>query len=110
MKVLYQNNKLEKQLSSASEIKKAFGKNANKVEQRMSEIKSSPNLAVLMQIPAARCHRLKGDLAGEWAVSISPNHRLLFQIADDPVPRKDNGEIDTILVKEIKIITTTDYH
>lgn len=110
MKVFYQNNKLEKQLSSATEIKKAFGKNANKVEQRMSEIMSSPNLAVLMQIPAARCHRLKGNLAGEWAVSISPNHRLLFEIVDDPIPRKDNGEIDTILVKAIKIITTTDYH
>jgi plasmid maintenance system killer protein len=110
MKISYQNNKLEKQLTSASEIKKAFGMNAKKVAQRMSEIEVSPNLAVLMQIPAARCHRLKGDLAGEWAVSISPNHRLLFEIADDPVPRKDNGEIDTILMKEIKILTTTDYH
>lgn len=110
MKISYQNNKLEKQLSSGSEIKKAFGMNAKKVAQRMSEIEASPNLAVLMQIPAARCHRLKGDLEGEWAVSISPNHRLLFMIADNPVPRKDNGEIDTILVKEIKIITTTDYH
>jgi len=110
MKVSYQNNKLEKQLSSASEIKKAFGMNAKKVAQRMSEIEASPNLAVLIQIPAARCHRLKGDMAGEWAVSISPNHRLVFEIADVPVPRKENGEIDTILVKEITIIKTTDYH
>jgi len=63
-----------------------------------------------MQIPAANCHALSGRRAGEWAVDISLNHRIIFEINHDFIPKKENGEIETIKVTEIRIINTTDYH
>jgi plasmid maintenance system killer protein len=110
MKILYRSKKLEKQLSNASEMKKAFGTMAPKVSQRKDEIIASDNLRVLMNIPAAKCHALMGDRRGEWAVSISGNFRLVFTIAQDPIPLKDDDTIDTSKVTDIKIEGTEDYH
>lgn len=110
MQIQFQKNKLQKQLSSASEIKKNFGVNAKRVASRMDEIAASPNLAILMQIPAANCHPLTGDRNGEWALDVSKNFRLIFEIAHDPVPKEDNGSIDTIMVTDIKIVEIGDYH
>lgn len=83
---------------------------AKKVQTRLDEITASPNLKVLMQIPAANCHALSGNRIGEWAVDISLNHRIIFEINHDLVPKKDNGEIDTIMITDIRIINSTDYH
>lgn len=110
MEIEYSSNKLKKQLSNASEIKKAFGVNAKRVTARMDDIKASPNLAVLMQLSAANCHPLSGNKKGEWAVNISANHRLIFEIANDPIPTKEDNNIDTIKVTDIRILETTDYH
>lgn len=110
MEIDYGSNKIKKKLSSPSEIKKAFGVMAKKVQSRLDDIIASPNLEVLSQIPAANCHQLSGKRTGEWALDISANHRLIFEIDHDPIPRKDNGEIEKIKVTDIRIIETTDYH
>lgn len=109
MNITY-SNKIRKKLSSPSEIKKAFGTMAKKVQNRLDDIIASPNLKVLMQIPSANCHPLSGNKDGEWAVDISANHRMIFEINHDPVPKKDNGEIEIIEVTDVRIIETTDYH
>jgi plasmid maintenance system killer protein len=110
MEIAYGSNKIKKKLSSSSEIKKAYGTMAKKVQVRIDEIEASPNLAILMQLPAANCHPLKGNRSGEWAVDISGNYRMIFEIDHYPVPRKENGEIETIRVTDIRIIETADYH
>jgi len=110
MEIEYGNSRIKKKLSSASEIKKAFGNMAKAMSRRMDDIRASPNLKVLMQLPAAACHALTGDRKGEWAVTISGNHRLIFEILDDPIPKLDDGGIDTIKVTGVIILETTDYH
>ena len=35
-----------------------------------------------MNIPGWRLHALHGDMAGEWAVSVSGNWRLIFEFKD----------------------------
>jgi plasmid maintenance system killer protein len=110
MNIDYGNNRLKKQLSNASEIKKAFGEMAKKISQRLNEMAASPNLAVLIQIPAANCHPLTGNRSGEWAVNISGNHRLIFEINHDPLPIKDDGSVNTLLVTDIRLMSTEDYH
>lgn len=110
MEIEYASNKIRKQFSNATEIKKAFGVNAKRVSSRLEDIRASPNLAVLMQIPAANCHPLTGDRKGDWAVDISANHRMIFEIAHKPIPLKDDGGIDTITVTDILITKTEDYH
>lgn len=110
MKIDYASNKLRKQLSNATEIKKAFGVNAKKVAQRLEDIEASPNLAVLIQIPSANCHALIGNRKGEWTVDISPNHRMIFTINQEPVPLKLDMGVDLIKVTDIRILKTEDYH
>lgn len=109
MNVIY-SSKIKKKLSSPAEIKKAFGTMAKKVQSRLDDIQAAPNLKVLVQIPAANCHPLMGQKQGGWALNISPNHRMIFEINHNPIPRKETGVIDTIAVTDIKILETTDYH
>jgi plasmid maintenance system killer protein len=110
MEIRFRKNKLQKQMSSASEIKKAFGVMAKKVAARLDEIAASPNLAILMQIPAANCHALIADRKGQWALNISGNFRIIFEIDHDPIPLKDDGSVNTILVTIICVTDTEDYH
>lgn len=110
MNIEYANNRLRKQLSNASEIKKAFGERAKMVSRRLDQISAAPNLAVLMQLPGAACHALTGNREGEWAVSISGNHRLIFVLDHHPVPKKQDKSIDTIKVTDIIITKADDYH
>ncbi|MCY4562456.1 MAG: killer suppression protein HigA [Flavobacteriaceae bacterium] len=110
MKIEYKKNKLKRQLSSASEIKRNFGVNAKRVSSRISDITASPNLNVLIQIPAANCHRLSGDRNGKWALNISTNHRMIFEVVHNPLPENEDGSLDTKSVTDICIIEIVDYH
>lgn len=110
MNIDFKTNKLKKTLTNALEIQKAYGSMATKVSQRMAQLEAAPNLAVMISIAAANCHPLKGKRSGEWAVSISGNYRLIFEISQNPIPVKDDGSIDTILITDIRILETTDYH
>lgn len=110
MKIRFSNNKLAKQMENATAIKRSFGVMAKKVSMRLDDITAAPNLAILKQLPQAGCHQLKLDRAGEWAVSISGNFRIIFELDHDPVPLKEDGSIDEILVSNIVITGVEDYH
>ena len=111
MRISYKTRKLEKQFSSAKEISKNFGVNAKRVSQRKAELESADNLEILMQIPAANCHPLKGDRDGEWALDVSKNHRIIFEIDHDPIPTKETGSIDAVKITDVIIINVNeDYH
>lgn len=110
MKIAFKTNKLEKQLTKAKEMQKAFGTMAKKVNQRMQELISSQNVEILKTIPAANCHELKGGRKGEFAVDISANYRIIFEPDHSPFPVKDDNSIDCIRITDIKILGTEDYH
>lgn len=67
-------------------------------------------LAEISHLPPPRCHELEGQRAGQFAVDIDKNYRLIFTPDHDPVPRKDDGGIDLAQVTEITILEITDYH
>jgi len=110
MNIKFKSNKLKKILTNASNIQKVYGTMAKKVSQRMDQLYASPNLSVLISYQSANCHLLTGDRSGEWAVNISDNYRLIFEIFQDPFPINSDGSVNTILVTDIRIIETTDYH
>ncbi len=110
MNIDFKNNRIRKALSDAREIQKAFGNMAKKVSQRMEQLRAAPTLADMQTYQAARCHELKGERKGEWAVDISVNHRMIFEINQHPVPVNKDGSVNTSKVTDIMIIETTDYH
>ena len=110
MKIDFKNNKLRKTLTDAGEIKKRYGTMAKKVSLRMDQFYASPFLADMQANPSANCHALKGEREGQWAVAISANYRLIFEINQHPVPVNKDGSVNTLKVTDILIIETTDYH
>lgn len=109
MNIAY-SNKIRKKLSSATEIRKAYGNMAKTVSLRLAQIRAADNLQVLQKLPGANCHPLTGNRAGQWAVNISGNYRMIFLIAHDPVPLNETGGVAALLVTDICIMETTDYH
>lgn len=111
MEIFYGDNKFKKQLSSTTEIKKALGNNAKTVSLRLEQIKAAPTLATLVSVlQNKKCHPLTGDMAGEWAISISGNYRIIFEITHDPVPENEDGSVDTKKVTQITLLRVQDYH
>ncbi len=76
----------------------------------MSLLKAARNLS---QVPAEkpeRCHELSGKRKGTFAVDLKHPFRLIFEPADEPVPKKDDGGIDLKKVTMITILSVEDYH
>lgn len=111
MKLLYKNRKLEKSVASLSVIAATYGTRAKLVNQRKNELQAAPTLETMRTIIGANCHELKGNLKGKLAVTISGNHRIIFEPANDPIPTKEDGGLDWKHVVEITIIDIgEDYH
>jgi plasmid maintenance system killer protein len=110
MEVRFGNNKLAKKLENASAIKKSFGEMAKKVSLRLDDIRAAPNLFVLKQLPQANCHALQGNRSKEWALAISGNHRMIFELDHDPIPLRADGSVDESLITSIVVTVTEDYH
>lgn len=110
MEISYKNRKLEKQLTDPKEMFKSFGQLARKVNQRLKDLADVDNLAVMRNIPAARCHELTGNRKGELAVDVSGNYRMIFEPNHDPLPMKDDGGLNWEEVTKIRINEIEDYH
>jgi proteic killer suppression protein len=109
MEIIFTNN--TKHLNDEKEVKIKHGaENAQKIIKCLHQIRSSKNLAVLKAIPRFRCHLLKGDLKGCYGLDIKHPFRLVIKPANDPVPMKDNNEIDVAKVTVVELIQIGDYH
>lgn len=91
-------------------MQKAYGQMAKKIVQRMKELKSAKNLAIMRTIPAAKCHELTQNRKGQLAVTVSGNYRLIFSPDHDPVPTKADGGMDWDSITIIEITEIEDYH
>ena len=78
--------------------------------RRLDEMRDADSLAVLKTLPQVRCHPLKGDLEGRWAVDLEHPYRLIFEPAHDPLPIRHDGSLDIDRVTAIRIVGVEDYH
>lgn len=78
--------------------KKEYGeKMAAKIHQRMVELEAAELVDMLIQYSVGRCHPLKGDRQGQYAMDLLHPYRLVFE---------QNGK--NIML--IRIIAIEDYH
>jgi len=111
MKIYFRKKKLQKACSSERASIRMWGReNAKKLHQRLRELEAADNLSVIYCLPAARCHQLKGNRTGQFAVNLKHPFRLIFEPRHDPVPLKDDGGIDLTQITEIIIVEVEDYH
>ena len=76
----------------------------------MAVLSSATCLADIPVNKPERCHELSGKRKGTYAVDLKHPYRLVFNPAQDPVPRKDDGGIDLHRVISIRSIGVEDYH
>lgn len=77
---------------------------------RLAVLAAAPNLALVPTTPPDRRHQLRGDRDEQFAVDLVHPHRLVFRASQRPLPRRDDGGIDTVQVTSITILGVVDYH
>jgi proteic killer suppression protein len=82
--VKFRTRKLEKCFLQSKQAIRAFGDQVGRrYIERINIIKASNNLAELEKLPGLRCHPLKEDRAGQYAVNLNGFYRLIFTFEDD---------------------------
>jgi plasmid maintenance system killer protein len=93
------------------EARKVIGKNAEKkLKQRLTELKAADVLSDISHLPPSRLHELTGNRSGIFSVDLEHPYRLLFMVANNPVPLKEDGGIDKRSVTEVEIVEIADTH
>lgn len=104
MEINYSSNKLEKILCDEKLINKEYGKFAQGVKSRMSELRAANSLDEIPNFPPPRRHKLQPHSKNIWGVDCSKNYRIVF-IANGNFDKNDLSSI-----KSIKILRLEDYH
>jgi proteic killer suppression protein len=90
----FKTKKLEKCYCQSSLAKREFGDQiAKKYIQRVNLIKAAKNLDEVMSLPGLRCHPLKGNRQGQYAVKLTGFYRLIFTVNGD--------RLDIALIEEV---------
>jgi proteic killer suppression protein len=111
MKISFQTRKFERAANSESQGNRQWGAPlAGKIRQRLLELAAANTLRDMSTLPPPRCHQLKKDLDELFAVDVSPNERLVFEVANRPIPKREDGGIDLSQVTEIEVLRIEDYH
>ncbi len=81
MQIQFKTNKLRKQYENAKEAEKAYEKKvARKYIERINIIQQAQNIDELKAISTLRCHALKGNRKGQWAINLTEFYRLIFTL------------------------------
>lgn len=111
MEITFTSRKLQKVCNSEKEMRARFGKPlAERLKQRLAELKAAETLEDIRRLPSARCHELSQNRKGQLAVDVVHPKRLIFEPDHNPVPRKPDGGLDWPHVTRIRVIEIIDYH
>ena len=114
MEVTFRTKKMMKAANTYRKLQKEYGDRAKRIALRLQQLIAAENLEAYGELdPAARLHQLSQNRDEEFAVDVRGNERLVFEVANDPVPRKDDDEkaIDRGRVTKIRVLELCeDYH
>ena len=98
LQIHYRTTKLKRICENAEETKKAYGSNmADKIQMRISELSAADSVDFLVKYNIGRCHLLKGNRRGQYAMDLVQPYRLVFI-------QEDNVTV-SVLIEQI-----VDYH
>ena len=111
MDIVFSSKKLEGICNSEKERRKRLGqREGDLLGRRLDDLCAATALEDMRNLPG-RCHELTGDRTGQLALDLVHPHRLIFEAANDPVPRKPDTGLDWPKVTAIRIIEIAqDYH
>jgi len=110
VEILFRDERLQRRCNQEKERRRAWGtERAKQIGKRLDDLHAAPDLEA-MRHSAGRCEELTGDRTGQLSLRIDANYRLLFEPANDPVPRRTDGGLDWSKVTAIRILGVEDYH
>jgi len=111
MDILFRNAKLRKACSQSVLASRKWGtEGGRKVMRRLDEMADSENMAVLTSLRQTQCHPLKGDRRGQFSVDLAHPYRLIFEPANEPLPKLPDGGLDLQRVTVVRILSVEDTH
>lgn len=98
MEVAYKNNAIKKVCEDMSFAKKRHGVlMAEKISQRIDEIRASESVEEMCKFKIGGCHFLHQDRKGQYALNLVQPYRLIFEQKD-------------VSIHIVTIIEIVDYH
>ncbi len=111
MDIAFRTRKLGKTFNEAATLRKTYGEPmAKAIQRRMAVLRNAENLVLVPTTKPERRHQLSANREGTFAVDLIQPYRLVFEPNHEPIPRTDDGGIDTERVTAIKILDVIDYH
>lgn len=108
MEIEFGTKNLQKSCETETLMKRKFGNElVNKIKLRLVDLRAASNVAELV---AGRPHPLNYRRKGQFALHLTNMQRLVFVPVNDPIPRREDGEIEWAKVTKIRIIEIGDYH
>ena len=98
MILTFKNKKIEKICRNANSAERIYGREmADKIQQRIEEMEAADTVEMMIQFHIGRCHPLKQNRKGQYAMDLIHPYRLVFE--------KNGDEIQIANILEI-----VDYH
>lgn len=92
-------------------LQKAHGeRRARLIHRRLDELRAATTLSEISHLPPPRMHQLKGERQGQISLDLDHPYRLLVTVANNPVPKKDNGSLNLSKVTAVMILGIEDTH
>lgn len=114
MDILFKRIRGRDLANNSSKLRKKFKGNQRRqrlIRARLDELADAANLSDMRFLPQAYCHEFKGDKAGQFAVKLGEGFHLVFEVANEPIPHKQDGGVDWTRVTAIRILELAeDYH
>lgn len=96
--ITYKNKSIKKVCTDAKTAERTYGQEmAEKIHQRIDEISAADTVEMMVQFRIGRCHPLKQNRKGQYAMDLVHPYRLVFE--------KNGDEIQIANILEV-----VDYH
>ena len=110
MIILFGNKRIRKICTDPKEMRKQCGQAiADQLQKRLDDLTAANRLSDMVNLPG-KCHELQHNRDECLAVHLDKMERLIFQAANDPIPRKEDGGLDWTQIDTIRILEIKNYH
>jgi proteic killer suppression protein len=108
MLIQFRTRQLQTVGNDGKAARKALGqRGAEALRKRLDDLAAATNLETMRHLPG-RCHELKGDRSGQFAVDLEHPKRLVFEALDGV--RREDGGFDWSSITAIEVVELVDYH
>ena len=110
MEISFATRKLQKACQDQRSLRRTWGEAGVLVGRRLVELDAFEVLAHVPTTPPWHRHQLKGNRDEQFAVNVGKSLRLVFEVANDPIPRREDGGIALERVTAVRVLEVVDYH